>query len=55
MSEKKYRLVTRGDFDGVVCGTLLKELEMIDDTLFVEPADMQAGRAEAGSLKTLIA
>ncbi|MBT6094366.1 MAG: exopolyphosphatase [Rhodospirillaceae bacterium] len=48
MSEKKYRLVTRGDFDGVVCGTLLKELEMIDDTLFVEPADMQAGRVEVG-------
>ncbi len=48
MPEKKYRLVTRGDFDGVVCGTLLKELEMIDDTLFVEPADMQAGRVDVG-------
>lgn len=44
MAEAKYRLVTRADFDGVVCGTLLKELGLIDDTLFAEPADMQAGR-----------
>ena len=48
MPAKKYRLVTRADFDGVVCGTLLKELEMVDDVLFVEPADMQAGRVEVG-------
>jgi nanoRNase/pAp phosphatase (c-di-AMP/oligoRNAs hydrolase) len=48
MPNKKYRLITRADFDGVVCGTLLKELEMIDDVLFVEPADMQAGRVEVG-------
>ena len=48
MSDKKYRLVTRADFDGVVCGTLLKELEMIDDTLFAEPADMQAGNVNVG-------
>jgi len=48
MPDKKYRLVTRADFDGVVCGTLLKELGMIDDTLFVEPSDMQAGRIDVG-------
>lgn len=48
MAEKKYRLVTRADFDGVVCGTLLKELGMIDDTLFAEPADMQGGRVKVG-------
>ena len=42
MSEK-YRLVTRSDFDGLVCAVLLKELEMIDDILFVHPKDMQDG------------
>ena len=26
MSEKKYRLVTRSDMDGLVCGTLLRSL-----------------------------
>ncbi len=46
MSDLKYRLVTRADFDGVVCGTLLNELEMIDDILFVEPKDMQDGKVE---------
>ena len=42
MSEK-YRLVTRSDFDGLVCAALLKELGMIDDILFVHPKDMQDG------------
>lgn len=39
----KYRLVTRSDFDGLVCAVLLKELEMIDDIKFVHPKDMQDG------------
>ncbi len=43
MSEK-YRLVTRSDFDGLVCAVLLKELDMIDDILFVHPKDMQDGK-----------
>ena len=42
----KYRLVTRSDFDGLVCGVLLKELEMIDDIKFVHPKDMQDGKIE---------
>lgn len=46
MSEAKYRLITRADFDGIVCGTLLNELGMIADTAFAEPADMQAGRVQ---------
>ncbi|WP_410498742.1 exopolyphosphatase [Chitinibacter sp. S2-10] len=46
MSEKKYRLVTRSDFDGLVCAVLLNELEMIDDILFVHPKDMQDGKIE---------
>ncbi|WP_157670363.1 exopolyphosphatase [Chitinibacter sp. GC72] len=44
MSEKKYRLVTRSDFDGLVCAVLLNELDMIDDILFVHPKDMQDGK-----------
>ncbi len=43
---KDYRLVTRSDFDGLVCGVLLKELNMINDILFVHPKDMQDGKVE---------
>lgn len=43
MSEK-YRLVTRSDFDGLVCAILLSEIDMIDDILFVHPKDMQDGK-----------
>ncbi|MFW5800572.1 MAG: exopolyphosphatase [Spirochaeta sp.] len=39
----KFRLVTRSDFDGLVCGMLLKELDLIDDITFVHPKDMQDG------------
>ena len=46
MSEKKYRLVTRSDFDGLVCAVLLKELDMIDEIKFVHPKDMQDGKIE---------
>lgn len=42
MSEK-YRLVTRSDFDGLVCAMILKELDLIDDIKFVHPKDMQDG------------
>jgi nanoRNase/pAp phosphatase (c-di-AMP/oligoRNAs hydrolase) len=44
----KYRLVTRSDFDGLVCAVLLKHLDMIDDILFVHPKDMQDGKIEIG-------
>lgn len=40
----KYRLVTRSDFDGLVCAVLLKELDLIDDIIFVHPKDMQDGK-----------
>lgn len=43
MTETTYRLVTRSDFDGLVCAVLLKELGMIDDIKFVHPKDMQDG------------
>lgn len=45
MSEK-YRLITRSDFDGLVCAMILKELDMIDDIKFVHPKDMQDGLIE---------
>ena len=42
-SGRKFRLITRSDFDGLVCAVLLEELEMIDDILFVHPRQMQYG------------
>jgi len=45
-TDNKYRLVTRSDFDGLVCAALLKELNMIDDIKFVHPKDMQDGKIE---------
>lgn len=42
----KCRLVTRSDFDGLVCAVLLKHLNKIDDILFVHPKDMQDGKVE---------
>ncbi len=41
MSDEKFRLVTRSDFDGLVCAVVLKELDLIDDIKFVHPKDMQ--------------
>ena len=46
MSGKVYRLVTRSDMDGLVCGTLLKYLGIIDEISFVHPKDMQDGKIE---------
>ena len=44
MAQKTYRLVTRSDMDGLVCGTLLKYLNIIDEISFVHPKDMQDGK-----------
>lgn len=46
MVEPKYRLVTRSDFDGLVCAVLLKELDMVDEIKFVHPKDMQDGKID---------
>jgi nanoRNase/pAp phosphatase (c-di-AMP/oligoRNAs hydrolase) len=48
MSQQKFRLVTRSDFDGLVCAVLLNELDMIDDIKFVHPKDMQDGKIDIG-------
>ncbi len=44
MSNKKFRLVTRSDFDGLICAVLLKELDLIEEIKFVHPKDMQDGK-----------
>lgn len=49
MAQKKFRLITRSDFDGLVCAVLLKHLEIIDDIKFVHPKDMQDGKIEVSS------
>ncbi|MDR2905253.1 MAG: exopolyphosphatase [Helicobacteraceae bacterium] len=43
---QKYRLVTRSDFDGLVCAVLLRELGIIGEIKFVHPKDMQDGLVE---------
>jgi nanoRNase/pAp phosphatase (c-di-AMP/oligoRNAs hydrolase) len=49
MSGQKYRLVTRSDFDGLVCAVLLKQQGLIDDIKFVHPKDMQDGKIDINS------
>jgi nanoRNase/pAp phosphatase (c-di-AMP/oligoRNAs hydrolase) len=48
MPEAKFRLVTRSDFDGLVCAVLLKYLDLIEDIKFVHPKDMQDGLISIG-------
>ena len=42
----RYRLVTRSDFDGLVCAVLLRHLDLIDEIAFVHPKDVQDGVVE---------
>jgi len=46
---RKFRLITRSDFDGLACAVLFEELGMIDDILFVNPNDMQEGRVDVST------
>ena len=46
MSDRRFRLVTRSDMDGLVCAVLLNELKMIDEIKFVHPKDMQDGKID---------
>lgn len=43
---RTYRLVTRSDFDGLVCAALFQELGLLHDILFVHPKDVQDGKVE---------
>lgn len=45
----KYRLITRSDFDGLVCGMLFQESGLADRILFAHPKDMQDGTVEVCS------
>ncbi len=40
-------LITRSDFDGLGCATLLKELGVVSDIRFVHPKDVQDGKIAA--------
>jgi nanoRNase/pAp phosphatase (c-di-AMP/oligoRNAs hydrolase) len=44
--EKKKRLVTRSDFDGLACAMMLRELGLVDEIKFVHPKDVQDGKIE---------
>lgn len=44
-----YRLLTRSDFDGLVCAMLLKELGILAEIKFVHPKDVQDGKVEVTS------
>jgi nanoRNase/pAp phosphatase (c-di-AMP/oligoRNAs hydrolase) len=46
MPTQQFRLVTRSDFDGLVCGMLLRELAIINEIKFVHPKDMQDGTVQ---------
>ena len=43
---EKYRLITRSDFDGLVCAMLLKEMDILREIKFVHPKDVQDGKVE---------
>lgn len=44
MAVKRYRLVTKGDFDGMVSGVLLKHRRLIAKAAFVHPREIESGR-----------
>ena len=48
MSPQKFRLITRSDFDGLVCAVLLNDIKLIDEIKFVHPKDMQDGKIDVG-------
>ncbi|HSQ42898.1 MAG TPA: exopolyphosphatase [Fibrobacteraceae bacterium] len=50
----KYRLITRSDFDGLVCGMLLREAGWVDSVLFTHPKNMQDGTQEVGNRDILV-
>ncbi len=45
------RLVTRSDFDGLVCGALLLEAGVIDSWKFAHPKDLQDGLVEVNDVE----
>jgi len=43
-------LITRSDFDGLACAMILKELDMLEDIMFVHPKDMQDGMIDVSDM-----
>jgi nanoRNase/pAp phosphatase (c-di-AMP/oligoRNAs hydrolase) len=48
LDPERYRLVTRSDFDGLVCAALLRQMDILGDVKFVHPKDVQDGKVELG-------
>lgn len=46
VENKKYRLITRSDMDGLVSAVIMRELGVADEIKFVHPKDMQDGKVE---------
>ena len=53
MELQKYRLITRSDFDGLVCAMLLKEMNILGEIKFVHPKDVQDGKIEVNEFDIL--
>lgn len=45
--ERKMRILTRADFDGLACSVLLTDIGLMDNWLFVHPKDVQDGKIKA--------
>ena len=43
------RLITRSDFDGLVCAMLIKKIMPLEDIKFVHPKDLQDGKLEVNA------
>ena len=43
------KLLTRSDFDGLMCAVLLKHLDLFDEIKYVHPKDIQDGSVEVSS------
>ena len=44
MASERYRLVTRSDFDGLVCAVLLQQLGLVEGIVFVHPRTSRTER-----------
>jgi len=49
MANNKKRLITKCDMDGLACGILLKEMDLINGVVFVHPKDVESGKMVIGS------
>ncbi|MGR3317873.1 MAG: exopolyphosphatase [Candidatus Anammoxibacter sp.] len=55
VSEKrKYRLVTKSDFEGIISAVLLKELDLINEIMYAHPKDIQDGKVDISGNDILV-